>query len=45
MWGALQHPRHIEFYEEFHAGRQDEHQDWMPMVRVVRALAERIAQE
>ena len=38
MWGALQHPRHVEFYEEFHAGRQKHDEDWMPMVRTVQHL-------
>ena len=38
MWGALQHPRHVEFYEEIHAGRQSDEQDWMPMVRAVLLL-------
>jgi hypothetical protein len=38
MWGALQHPSHVEFYEEFHAGRQGEGQDWMPMARAVQHL-------
>jgi hypothetical protein len=38
MWGALQHPRHVEFYEEFHADRENDEQDWMPMVRAVQHL-------
>src|SRR5436190_196108 len=38
MWAALQHPRHVEFYEEFHGGRQKHDEDWMPMVRAVRHL-------
>jgi len=38
MWGALQHPRHVEFYEEFHVGRQSDDQDWMPMVRAIQHL-------
>ena len=35
MWGPLQHSRHVQFYEEFHLGRQSPDQDWMPMVRAV----------
>src|SRR5262245_39395596 len=38
MWGALQNPRHVEFYEKFHAARQSEDQDWMPMVGAVQHL-------
>ena len=38
MWGTLQHPRHVEFYEEFHANRQSGEEDWMPMVKAVRHL-------
>jgi hypothetical protein len=38
MWGPLKHPRHVEFYEEFHQGRQSPDQDWMPMVRAVQHL-------
>ena len=38
MWGALQNPRHIEFYEEFHAARQKPDEDWMPMVRAIQHL-------
>ena len=38
MWGALQHPRHVEFYEDFHACRQDDGEDWMPMARAVQHL-------
>ena len=38
MWGPLQHPRHVEFYEEFHLGRQSPDQDWMPMARAVQHL-------
>jgi hypothetical protein len=36
MWGALQHPRHAEWYEEFHAKRQSHDEDWLPMARAVR---------
>jgi len=38
MWEALQHPGHIEFYEEFHACRKSYDEDWMPMVRALRHL-------
>ena len=38
MWGALQHPRHFQFYEEFHAGRSEAGEDWQPMVNAVRYL-------
>lgn len=37
MWGALQNPKHVEFYEKRHAGRQHD-EDWMPMVRAVHFL-------
>ena len=38
MWAALQHPRHVEFYEEFHRGRSQPGEDWQPMVQAVRFL-------
>lgn len=38
MWGALQHPRHAEFYESFHAKRQTHDENWLPMARAVRHL-------
>jgi hypothetical protein len=38
MWGRLQNPEHVEFYENFHRGRQNPDEDWMPMVRAVQHL-------
>lgn len=39
MWGPLQHPRHVKFYEEWHAGEQAAYGgDWMPMIRAVQYL-------
>ena len=39
MWGRLQDPGHIEFYEELHTARQREtEEDWMPMVRAIEHL-------
>jgi hypothetical protein len=38
MWGPLKHPRHVDLYVECHSGRQNDLEDWMPMVRAVRYL-------
>ena len=38
MWALLEHPRHVEFYEEYHRGRYHSGEDWQPMVRAVRYL-------
>lgn len=38
MWASLQHSGQVEFYQKFHAGRQSEEEDWMPMVRALRHL-------
>jgi len=38
MWGTLQHLKHVELYEKFHAGRQSNDEDWMPMLRAVQHL-------
>ena len=38
MWAPLQHPGHVEFYEEFHRGRHDSGEDWQPMIRAVQYL-------
>jgi hypothetical protein len=38
MWAELTHPRHVEFYREFHEGRLARDEDWMPMVRAVEYL-------
>lgn len=38
MWTPLRHPRQVQFYEEFHSGRQKADADWMPMVRAVQHL-------
>jgi len=37
MWGPLCHPRHVEFYKDFHL-RQRPEDDWMPMSRAVQHL-------
>ena len=38
MWGPLQDPKHVEFYEAFHVIRQSYDEDWTPMVRAVQQL-------
>ena len=38
MWAELKHPRHVEFYREFHESRDEFEEDWMPMVRAVEYL-------
>jgi hypothetical protein len=38
MWGALQNPGHVAFYEDWHTGNQQFQMDWMPMVRAVQYL-------
>lgn len=38
MWAPLQHPRHVEFYEEYHRDRYHPGEDWQPMIRAVRYL-------
>ena len=38
MWAELTHPRHVEFYREFHEDRRERDEDWMPMVRAVEYL-------
>lgn len=35
MWGPLQHPSHVEAYQEFHQYRRNPDEDWLPMVRAV----------
>ena len=38
MWAPLQHPSHVECYEEYQQHRKSPDQDWMPMVRAVQHL-------
>ena len=38
MWTELTDPRQIEFYREFHEGRREQDEDWMPMVRAIEYL-------
>jgi hypothetical protein len=38
MWGALQNPSHVAFYEAWHTGNQQFQMDWMPMVRALQYL-------
>src|SRR5580765_6063468 len=38
MWGPLQNPEHVEFYEDFNRRRSAQQEDWMPMVRAVQHL-------
>ena len=38
MWAALQHSRHVEFYEDFHRDRYHRGEDWQPMVRAIHYL-------
>ena len=38
MWGPLENPKHVEFYEQFQTARQSHDEDWMPMVRAVQHL-------
>lgn len=38
MWASLQHPRHVEFYEELQRERCERDEDWQPMIRAVQYL-------
>jgi hypothetical protein len=38
MWGPLQNPKHVEFYEQLHADRLSYDEDWMPMAQAVQQL-------
>lgn len=38
MWAALQHPRHVQFYEELQRDRYERGEDWQPMIRAVQYL-------